>query len=172
MSEPPADLATLSARVSAIGDQQQIHSLLARYATAVDARDWNDYAACFTDDADIDYQSSGGPRGNAAAVVPWLRESMANFAMSSHYVTNIVITFGDTDAAASEIPASADHATGHALFYSPMGNVGADGTMDMLHVGGSYTDRYTRTAAGWRISARRQDTSWFSGGWTPPAETD
>lgn len=148
---------TIEQRLAELEDQLALQQLLARYAVAVDTRDWTAYAACFSDDADIDYLASGGPRGTPTAVAPWLDASLANFAMSSHYVTNIDITV------------DGDEAWGTALFYSPMGSPAADATMSMLYVGGRYTDRYTRAAGGWKIAARRQDTGWFSGGWTPPA---
>lgn len=142
-----------------VSDRIEIDYLLTRYATAVDTRDWDLYQTVFTADAIIDYTSSGGIRGGLAEVTKWLAESLAMFSMSQHMVTN------------RDIRITGDTASSRSYFYNPMGRTKRDGTLDLMFVGGYYRDRLRRTADGWRIVERLQDTAWFSsspGGAGPP----
>ena len=43
-----------------VQDQLDIAALLARYARAVDTEDWELWRSLFTEDATVDYVSSGG----------------------------------------------------------------------------------------------------------------
>ena len=49
--------------IQRISDELEIASVLNRYARAVDGKDWDLWRSLFTDDADIDYSSVGGPVG-------------------------------------------------------------------------------------------------------------
>lgn len=142
-------------------DRIEIDDLLTRYATAVDTRDWDLYQTVFTADAVVDYTSSGGIRGGLAEVTKWLTESLAMFSMSQHLVTN------------RDIRVTGDTATSHSYLYNAMGQTKRDGTLALMFVGGYYRDKLRRTADGWRITERIQDTAWFSsspGAPGPPAE--
>jgi 3-phenylpropionate/cinnamic acid dioxygenase small subunit len=133
-----------------LADRIEIDDLLTRYATAVDTRDWDLYRTVFTADAIIDYTSSGGIRGGLDEVTRWLSESLALFSMSQHLVTN------------RDIRVEGDAATSHTYLYNAMGRTKRDGTLALMFVGGSYRDKLRRTADGWRITERIQDTAWFS----------
>jgi 3-phenylpropionate/cinnamic acid dioxygenase small subunit len=133
-----------------IADRIEIDDLLTRYATAVDTRDWDLYQSVFTADAVIDYTSSGGIRGELAEVTKWLSDALSIFSMSQHMVTN------------RDIRLAGDTATSRSYFYNPMGRTERDGTLALMFVGGYYRDQLRRTAAGWRITERIQDTAWFS----------
>jgi 3-phenylpropionate/cinnamic acid dioxygenase small subunit len=133
-----------------IADRIEIDDLLTRYATAVDTRNWDLYQSVFTADAVIDYTSSGGIRGELAEVTKWLSDALSIFSMSQHMVTN------------RDIRVAGDTATSRSYFYNPMGRTKRDGTLSLMFVGGYYRDQLRRTATGWRISERIQDTAWFS----------
>jgi 3-phenylpropionate/cinnamic acid dioxygenase small subunit len=133
-----------------IADRFEIEDLLTRYATAVDTRDWGLYQTVFTADAVIDYTSSGGIRGELEEVTKWLADALSIFSMSQHMVTN------------RDIRVAGDTATSRSYFYNPMGRTKRDGTMDLMFVGGYYRDQLRRTAEGWRIAERIQDTAWSS----------
>ncbi|MEO8605386.1 MAG: nuclear transport factor 2 family protein, partial [bacterium] len=60
-----------------IADRIEIDDLLTRYATALDDKDWEQWAACFTPDAHIDYTAAGGIAGSLPEVRVWLAQVMA-----------------------------------------------------------------------------------------------
>jgi ketosteroid isomerase-like protein len=75
--------------VQRIGDELEIGSLLARYARAVDARDWTLYRSVFTHDATIDYSAVGVTATALDDVVNALADLVAEQSASMHYVTNV-----------------------------------------------------------------------------------
>ena len=78
-----------------IGDEVEITSLIARYARAVDLRDWNLYRSVFTDDAANDYSAVGVTVTALDDVVGALAEMVAGQSMSMHYVMNVETEFGE-----------------------------------------------------------------------------
>ncbi len=90
-------------------DQLQIQQLLARYARAVDTKDWALYRSLFTENAQLDYSSAPfGLTGSRDEVVDWLSANLAHLPMTMHYITNIETEIHD------------DSATARAQFYNPM----------------------------------------------------
>ncbi len=129
-------------------DRQQIDDLLTRYATAVDTKDWGLYETCFTEAAFIDYESAGGIKGKLPEVRAWLEETLAIFPMTQHVVCNRVVEVdGDT-------------ATARSVFYNPMGLPGEGSAKTLFFDGGYYNDRLVRTADGWRICERIEESSY------------
>jgi 3-phenylpropionate/cinnamic acid dioxygenase small subunit len=145
-----------------IADRLEIDDLLTRYATAVDRRDWDLYASCFTPDAFIDYTSAGGIKGTLTEVRTWLAQVLPNFPMTQHIVTNRVITV------------QGDKATARSCFYNPLGVPDGHGGMGLFIDGGYYNDRLVRTAQGWRICERIEETAYTTRSHpllsTPPAD--
>ena len=134
-----------------ISDRLEIQELLVRYSHAVDTRDWDAYEGVFTDDAVIDYTSAGGIRGSLGEVVEWLSHALKLFPMTQHLITNRhVVLEGDT-------------ATGRSYYYNPLGRPDGTGGMQLLFFGGYYNDRFRRTADGWRIAERVEETAWVEG---------
>ena len=134
-----------------IADRIEIDDLITRYATAVDTKDWDLYRTVFTDDAVIDYTSAGGIRGSLGEVVEWLSHALKLFPMTQHLITNRhVVLEGDT-------------ATGRSYYYNPLGRPDGTGGMQLLFFGGYYNDRFRRTAEGWRIAERIEETAWVEG---------
>lgn len=124
-----------------VADRIEIDDLLTRYATAVDTKDWDLYASCFTRDAFIDYTGAGGIKGTLPEVQRWLAEVMVFFPMTQHLVTNRTVVI-DGDAAACR-----------SYLFNPMGLPDGDGLM-LFFDGGYYHDKLVRTSDGWRIAER------------------
>ena len=71
-----------------VSDELEIVALLNTYARAVDTKDWELYQSVFTDDAYIDYSSSGVVAGSLDEVIDFFRGSFsALVTMSMHYIT-------------------------------------------------------------------------------------
>ena len=118
-----------------IVDRIEIENFFSRYARAVDDRDWELYRTLFTEDAHIDYSSSGGSKGNLDETVSFLSKALDMFEMSQHLITNIELFHKDENAV---------HAV--ALFNNPMRLKGGD----VWFVGGKYKHELLRSASGWK----------------------
>jgi len=129
-----------------ISDRLEIDDLLTRYATAVDTKDWDLYASCFTADAFIDYTAAGGIKGTLAEVKKWLSEVMALFPVTQHLVGNRVIAV------------DGDRATSRSAFFNPMGVADGKGGVTLFFDGGYYNDKLVRDAGGWRIAERIEES--------------
>jgi ketosteroid isomerase-like protein len=132
-----------------VEDRLEIDDLLTRYAAAIDAKQFDMLDDVFTPDATIDYTSAGGIRGSYPEIKQWLADTLAMFPMTQHLVTNRAVTI------------SGDTATSRAHFYNPMGLPNDDGGLTLFFVGGYYNDQWQRTAAGWRITERIEETAWM-----------
>src|SRR5512140_2972519 len=129
-----------------IADRIEIDDLLTRYATALDAKDWELWTSCFTPDAHIDYTGAGGVKGRLPEVRQWLVEVMAGFPMTQHLVTNRAVCIeGDT-------------ATCRSCLFNPMGVADNDSLM-VFFDGGYYRDKLVRTSGGWRIAERIEEAT-------------
>jgi ketosteroid isomerase-like protein len=125
----------------------EITALINRYAQAVDGKDWDLYASCFTTDAEIDYSSAGGARGGVAESTAWLATMLASLTVSQHYITNQVIDVKGEDA------------TCRAYFFGVVGT-----EPSLIWVGGIYEDVLRRTDDGWRIAELVDISLWSAPG--------
>jgi hypothetical protein len=132
-----------------VSDQLEIAALLARYARAVDSKDWALYRSVFTDDAVIDYTSAGAIVGSRDEVTDWLSTGFATIPWSMHYITNI------------EAQVSDDTARVTAMFYNPMQ---LPGMTEPSFCGGYYHHELVRTSHGWRSRNLREENVWFRNG--------
>jgi 3-phenylpropionate/cinnamic acid dioxygenase small subunit len=130
-----------------IADRIEIDDLLTRYATAIDTKNWALLATCFTPDAFIDYTSAGGIRGRFPEVAQWLAQVLDMFPMTQHLVTNRAVVIVDRDAA-----------TSRSAFFNPMGLSADDDGFVLFFEGGYYNDTLVRTAEGWRIAERIEES--------------
>jgi uncharacterized protein (TIGR02246 family) len=116
-----------------------IRELMATYAQALDACRFSDVAACFAPDGEwtTDYGAARGPAEIEAfirGIVPVKGEGPQR----KHYITNIIIKVdGDTASAVSD--------------YLIVREAGA-GLIPVM--GGTYRDKFVKTAAGWRFSRK------------------
>jgi len=140
-----------------VADRLAIQDLLTRYAVAIDTKDWTLLDTVFTPDATLDYESSGGPRAPYPDARAWLARVLEPMVMTQHILGNVTIEL------------DGDSARSRAYYYNPMGAGAPDEEDGMLLFfnGGYYTDRLTRTAAGWRITERVEEMAWIQG-WPRP----
>jgi 3-phenylpropionate/cinnamic acid dioxygenase small subunit len=137
-----------SQKLQELADRLEIDDLLTRYATAVDNKDWDLFRTCFTPDAFIDYTAAGGIKGKLPEIAAWLAEVLPAFPMTQHIVANRdVVVDGDT-------------ATSRSCFFNPMGLAAGKEEMQLFFDGGYYNDKLVRTADGWRIAERIEETAY------------
>jgi 3-phenylpropionate/cinnamic acid dioxygenase small subunit len=129
------------------GDKHEIEELLDRYATIIDAREFERLTEIFLADAVLDYSSSGAEPGPLHPVASWIEQGLTLFAKSQHLITN------------KQVELAGDKATSRALFFNPL--LTKDGAV--MFVGGAYVDQWLRTPVGWRIIERVQETTWTFG---------
>lgn len=133
-----ADSTTLS-------DKQEITEVCYRYAHAVDSRDWEALAACFTPDADAHYEGLPDCVGYPA-IEATCRNALEPLSASQHLIANVVAT-PNGDTADSVCYFQAQHVRDEA----------------QLIIAGRYRDRLVRTADGWKIAERNLDVMWRQG---------
>lgn len=130
--------------IKEISDRMEIEQLLIDYCHAIDDFDWDALDKVFTPDAIIDYSEMIPFRGNLAQVKAFLAASMAQTAHCQHIIST------------SQIRIDGDKAYGRTICTNPM--VGKDG--HLMVVGLWYRDEFRRTAEGWRIVHRYEESSW------------
>lgn len=133
-----------------LADRIEIDDLLTRYATLIDARRFDELDQVFTPDAVLDYRSAGGIRGPFPEVRDWLAGVLPLFTWTQHLVVNRAV----------ELAPGADEATCRSLFHNPNA-MEIEGRPWLFVVGGAYHDRLVRTASGWRIRHRVEETTWW-----------
>jgi hypothetical protein len=116
-----------------------IESVVHRYATAIDRRDWDLFRTAFSEDAQIDYGPLMGSFVGTDAFTEFMRQAHAPAGRSLHRMTSIVITSTDPIRAQTYGDSIVLHASDESL-----GDHGA----------ASYDDEFVRTPAGLRISRR------------------
>ena len=127
-------------------DKVEIHELLARYARAVDSKDWGLYRSVFTPDAFIDYSSAGAAAGRRDEVAAWLEEAFTAMPMTQHFITNV------------EINLDGDRAKVRAMFYNPMQS---PGMAELSYCGGYYHHDLVRGPEGWKSERLVEENLWF-----------
>ena len=126
--------------------------MIARYALAVDARDWDALDGVFAPGAVVDFSRNGGERDTYPEIRGYLERSLSIFAAIQHYMMNFVIdVHGDT--------ATARHYT-----LAQMVSL-VDGEDRLLADGGFYDSTLVRTPDGWRIREFTAALVWLDGEW-------
>jgi len=134
-----------------ISDRLEIQELLTRYTRAIDQRDFALLDTCFLPDAHVDYVSSGGIQGKYPEVRAWLEKALAPFATMMHMVGNTTFEI------------SGDRANTRTYVINPMGFANPDGSLHVFTVCAHYVDELVRTADGWRIAKRIEETVLMDG---------
>lgn len=132
-----------------LADRFAIEDLLARYADALDRRDFDAWDAVFTPDARIDYRATGGIEGPYPAVKAWVREVMQRFPRYQHLLGK------------SSIDIAGDAAASRTACFNPMQVALPAGGSQVMFVGLWYVDRLVRTPDGWRIQERVEELCYF-----------
>lgn len=132
----------LETRIARLEAESAIRKLKARYLNACDAKDVAAIRACFTPDAELDYQPIGkfGPDGLIAAFTEIALNSPI---VDLHQIHNGEIEVVDMD------HATARWSLGFST-YDPR-------TRAFRLIGSFYYDDYLRTAEGWRVSRSRHE---------------
>ena len=133
-----------------VADRLAISDFLTAYARAVDTKDWDLFRSLFTDDAQIDYTSSGGIAGGVDEVATWMANTMSMFSTTQHIITNETATIdGDT-------------ASVQAVLFNPMVFDGSD-TLSFT-CGGGYDHDLVRTDDGWKSRRVVMTMTWTTMG--------
>ncbi|WP_244928825.1 nuclear transport factor 2 family protein [Nocardioides sp. W7] len=116
-------------------DRTALVELLAVFAAATDARDWDTITSLLTEDC-VAY----GARG-PQAVVRRMQDHLGGVGPTQHLLGNHRVTVTGDEA--------------RALTYGRVHHVGAGPMADSFYEClGEYDDRWVRTAAGWRLTRR------------------
>lgn len=141
-------------RLRRLLDRADISEVQLRYATGTDSRDWELFRSCFTDEVEVDFSEGFGQPVVRVAADDWVRGTaprMESFQATQHMITNQVITFDDED-----------HAT--CVAYVRAGHHLPNSTGDSHQtVHGYYTNRFERTADGWKIASVKLTALWMTG---------
>ncbi len=126
----------------------EVLDAIARLARAQDAKDWDAVAGAYLDAAT--YVHPGGRLEGVEAILDRTRSALASLDASQHLIGTVTVDL------------AGDHAHSVAYFHAQHVRVGAPGG-DLYTVGGTYTDLWWHTPAGWRIATRTQTYQWRSG---------
>jgi len=139
--QPPKNLRDLL-------DRAAISDLVHAYAHGIDRRDWALYRSIFADRVDIDFFTWAGIREvfDADAWTAAVKGTLAPFDATQHTMSNLAITL-DGDAATCIAHMTARHVLG----------------AEAQTLGGYYTNRFARTADGWKIVGCTLMITWEEG---------
>jgi 3-phenylpropionate/cinnamic acid dioxygenase small subunit len=129
-------------------DERDVQQVAVRYATALDAKDWDLLRTCFRPDASIHYPF--GPVDGYDAIEQVCRRALEPLDASQHLLGNFVVQV------------TGDRATCSCYFQAQHVRYGSEGG-DLYTVGGRYVDELVRVEAGWVIALRRLERMWISG---------
>lgn len=135
-----------------ITDRIEIEELLARYARALDRRQWADLEAIFTPDGEFDAGGLGHPHG-PTAIREMIEGTIGHLDATQHLVGKSIIEFS----------ADGDSAEVRTYLISQHIRESTPGPVKHYFLGGEYADRVVRTPDGWRIAYRRLDRLWKQG---------
>jgi hypothetical protein len=140
-------------RLSRAADLLEMQEVLARYATAVDAKQPELLERVFIEGSVVDFTKNGGIRDTYPAITDYLLVAMASFATCQHYFMNFLF--------------DVDGDTGGGRFYcfTQMVTLTDDGGEQLLADGGYYDVTFTRTAQGWRLQEMVAGLTWLDGTW-------
>src|SRR5260221_14369666 len=133
----------LESRVRRLEDRALISETVTKYALAVDRRDWEMFAGCFTDPVHADYSENGLPAADFARdeLVAMVRDAVSGYTATQHLSPNHVIEFDDHDP---------DRAICTSYMYAQH-HLDANGSSEFLLLRGSYTNHMIRADDGWGI---------------------
>jgi 3-phenylpropionate/cinnamic acid dioxygenase small subunit len=137
-----------------VADRLAIQDLIGRYADLIDSQQFDQLDELFTDDAEIDFSTFGGPVGGLGEVKEFLGRSLPFFTRTQHMMGLPHITI-DGDSAHARTSCT-----------NPMISTKPDGEVSVWLIGLWYDDDLARTPDGWRFAARRQIRSYTLTGLT------
>lgn len=135
-----------------MSDRIEIDELLARYARALDYKNFGELDLIFTPDATFDAGGLGAPTG-PAAIQSMIEGTIGHLDATQHLVGKSVMEFAE----------DGDSAEVRTYLISQHIRESAPGPVKHYFLGGEYFDRVVRTPEGWRIAYRRLDRMWKEG---------
>lgn len=135
-------------RLRRLEHREAIKELRARYCYRIDARDWEGFAALFTEDAHLDFGPVGTFDGRDAVREFAEHVVGAQHPFLAHMVHNPVL----------DVEASDDHGTGRWYFEVPC--TFSDGGAGWIQ--GTYHDTYRLVDGEWRFASVRADFNYFA----------
>lgn len=138
--------------IQQISDRFEIDELLARYARALDYRNFHELDGIFTADAVFDAGGLGAPTG-PAKIREMIEGTIGHLDATQHLVGKSIITFAEDGDGAEVVT----------YLISQHIRESAPGPVKHYFLGGEYYDRVVRTPEGWRIAYRRLDRLWKEG---------
>jgi 3-phenylpropionate/cinnamic acid dioxygenase small subunit len=141
---------TLEQRIQRLEDHAAIVESAVRYASHIDAADWDGFGTLFTDIVTIDFSQAGMPIADFARAdfVTFARQGLDGWDARQHLSTNHQVVFDEDDddrAVMTSYMYAQHHMTGEPTF--------------LMH--GSYEHEMQRTPDGWRIARLVQNVSWM-----------
>src|SRR3954463_15436653 len=142
----------LESRVRRLEARAHISETVTRYALAVDRRDWEMLASCFTDPVHADYSENGLPAADfdRDELVAIIRDAVSSYTATQHLSPNHLIEFDDHEP---------DRAICTSYMYAQH-HLDANGSSEFLLLRGSYTSHMIRSPGSWRIERLIQHISW------------
>ncbi len=142
----------MSLTLEQMNDRIEIDELLARYARALDYRQFEDLERVFTADATFDAGGLGCPTG-PANIRAMIEGTIGHLDATQHLVGKSIIEFDESGNAAE------------VRTYLISQHIRESAPTEVKHyfLGGEYYDRVVRTPLGWRIAYRRLDRMWKQG---------
>lgn len=140
------------ANIQLLLDRADISQVIHTYATAIDSRDWELLATCFTEDLEADFRSFGGRevvKGRDTWVAA-IKSTIQGLDATQHLTANHVITV-DGDTATLVAYLQAVHRLDSAR------------SDPEYTIGGYYTCDMVRTAQGWRMRRYALSVTWHRG---------
>jgi 3-phenylpropionate/cinnamic acid dioxygenase small subunit len=120
--------------------EHALHAGVCRYARMCDERDWAAFDSVFARDATADY--GGHALADTAAILAMLRRNLGGCGPTQHLLGNLLVEIGPDQQVRSRTAVRASHR-------------GAGDRAELSYdCIGEYHDRWTLTAAGWRIAHR------------------
>lgn len=146
--------------------QAAIARLTFDYARGIDDRDWVVFRSVFADSCDVDFQSwSGAPPAVMASDV-WVqavRSVTGAFDATQHLMTNHRLLDGQADVQSGSVTAVNEVQVQHWFDADSMASFDRPAEPAWCTLGGSFSNRYLLTEAGWRIAACRFTLRWRTG---------
>ncbi|GAB3283052.1 nuclear transport factor 2 family protein [Kineosporia babensis] len=146
---------TLLRRIQRLEDRTEIIDVVIKYATSIDAGDWDAFASVFTESVHIDFSEAGLPPADFAreAFAGFARQGLEAWDARQHISPNHVVEFDEQDS---------DRAVCHSYMYAQHYKQGAPAG-ELYLMRGSYDHHLVRTLEGWKITSLTQHISWIEG---------
>ncbi|MFE1553957.1 nuclear transport factor 2 family protein [Streptomyces sp. NPDC058734] len=142
----------LSRRLRVLEDEKALRSLLLRGWRALDRKDWAAWAACWAEDAELDFGPWGPIRGKEA-IRARVEEAEASFESMQHHILNLHVEVTGTGSRAV--------GSGYMWFVAVTANGSAAAPSSM---GGPYDWEFRRDPRrGWLVVRQRLGVWWTTG---------